>query len=130
MAKLGELTQLGQAIWLDFISRSLIASGEMQALVSSGVQGMTSNPAIFEKAISGSTDYDGDMQALARAGKDTDAIYEALAVKDIRSAADVLRPVYESTGGRDGYVSLEVSPFLARDTERTIAEARHLFEKD
>jgi transaldolase len=128
MAKLGELTKLGQAIWLDFISRSLIASGEMQALVSSGVQGMTSNQAIFEKAISGSADYDGDMQALARAGKDTDAIYEALAVKDIRAAADVLRPVYESTGGRDGYVSLEVSPFLARDTERTIAEARHLYE--
>jgi transaldolase len=128
MAQLNELAKLGQSIWLDFISRSLIASGEMQALVSSGVRGMTSNPAIFEKAISGSADYDADMQAMARAGKDTDAIYEALAVQDIRAAADVLRPVYDSTGGRDGFVSLEVSPFLARDTERTIAEARHLYE--
>jgi transaldolase len=128
MPKLGELARLGQAVWLDFISRSLITSGEMQTLVASGVQGMTSNPAIFEKAISGSADYDGDMQALAKAGKDTNAIYENLAIKDIRAAADVLRPVYESSGARDGYVSLEVSPFLARDTERTIAEARHLFE--
>jgi len=128
MAKLTELAKLGQAVWLDFISRSLITTGEMQTLVASGVQGMTSNPAIFEKAISGSADYDGDMQTLAREGKDTNAIYEALAIKDIRAAADVLRTVYEATRGRDGYVSLEVSPFLARDTERTIAEARHLFE--
>jgi transaldolase len=128
MADLSELARLGQSVWLDFISRPLITSGEMQTLVTSGVQGMTSNPAIFEKAISGSSDYDGDMQALARAGKDTDAIYEELAVKDIRAAADVLRPVYEATGARDGYVSLEVSPFLARDTARTITEARHLYE--
>jgi transaldolase len=128
MAKLSDLAQMGQSIWLDFISRSLIVSGQMQALVSSGVRGMTSNPAIFEKAISGATDYDADMQALARAGKGTEAIYEALAVQDIRAAADVLRPVYDSTGGRDGYVSLEVSPFLARDTAGTIAQARHLYE--
>jgi transaldolase len=128
MPKLTELARLGQSVWLDFISRSLIATGEMQTLVSAGVQGMTSNPAIFEKAISGSSDYDPDMQALAKAGKDTNAIYEELAVKDIRAAADILRPVYESTAGRDGYVSLEVSPFLARYTERTVSEARQLYE--
>ncbi len=128
MTQLSELAKLGQSVWLDFISRSLITTGEMQALVSAGVQGMTSNPAIFEKAISNSSDYDPDMQALSKAGKDTNAIYEELAVKDIRAAADILRPVYESTDARDGYVSLEVSPFLARDTERTVAEARQLYE--
>src|SRR5512143_212239 len=128
MPKLAELEKFGQAVWLDFISRSLIASGEMANLVASGVQGMTSNPAIFEKAIGGSSDYDAEMQRLAKAGKSADAIYETLAIKDIQSAADVLAPVYRSTHGRDGYVSLEVSPFLAKDTPRTVAEARHLFE--
>ncbi|MGE5256497.1 MAG: transaldolase [Hyphomicrobiales bacterium] len=128
MPKLAELEKLGQAVWLDFISRSLITSGEMANLVAAGVLGMTSNPAIFEKAIGGSSDYDAEMQVLAKAGKSADAIYETLAIKDIQSAADVLAPVYRSTGGRDGYVSLEVSPFLAKDTARTVAEARHLFE--
>jgi transaldolase len=100
----------------------------MATLVAQGVQGMTSNPAIFEKAIAGSADYDDEIQSLVKAGMSVDAIYETLAIKDIQMAADVLAPVYRSTGGRDGYVSLEVSPFLARDTERTTAEARRLFE--
>jgi transaldolase len=128
MPRLAELEKLGQAVWLDFISRSLITSGEMAYLVAAGVRGMTSNPAIFEKAIGGSPDYDAEIERLAKAGKAPDAIYETLAIKDIQSAADILAPVYRSTNGRDGYISLEVSPFLARETARTVAEARHLFE--
>lgn len=128
MPELSELEKLGQSVWLDFIRRSLITSGEMAAMVARGVQGMTSNPAIFEKAIAGSSDYDDEILSLVKAGMSVDAIYETLAVKDIQMAADVLAPVYRSTDGRDGYVSLEVSPFLARDTERTAAEARRLFE--
>jgi transaldolase len=128
MPKLAELETLGQSVWLDFIRRSLITSGEMAALVAQGVQGMTSNPAIFEKAIAGSADYDDEIQSLVKAGMSVDAIYETLAIKDIQMAADELASVYRSTGGRDGYVSLEVSPFLARDTDRTVAEARRLFE--
>jgi transaldolase len=128
MPELSELEKLGQSVWLDFIRRSLITSGEMAAMVARGVQGMTSNPAIFEKAIAGSSDYDDEILSLVKAGMSVDAIYETLAVKDIQMAADVLAPVYRSTDARDGYVSLEVSPFLARDTERTTAEARRLFE--
>jgi transaldolase len=128
MPKLSELVKLGQSVWLDFIRRSLITSGEMATLISQGVQGMTSNPAIFEKAIAGSSDYDDELQSLVTAGRSVEAIYEALAIKDIQMAADVLAPVYRASGGRDGYVSLEVSPFLARDTGRTAAEARRLFE--
>jgi transaldolase len=128
MPKLAELEKLGQSVWLDFIRRSLITSGEMAALVAQGVQGMTSNPAIFEKAIAGSSDYDDEIQSLVKAGMSVDAIYETLAIRDIQMAADELASVYRLTGGRDGYVSLEVSPFLARDTDRTVAEARRLFE--
>ena len=128
MPELAQLEKLGQSVWLDFIRRSLITSGEMATLVAQGVQGMTSNPAIFEKAIAGSADYDDEIQSLVKAGMSVDAIYETLAIKDLQMAADVLAPVYRSTGGRDGYVSLEVSPFLARDTERTTAEAKRLFE--
>jgi transaldolase len=128
MPELAQLEKLGQSVWLDFIRRSLITSGEMATLVSQGVQGMTSNPAIFEKAIAGSADYDDEIHSLVKPGMSVDAIYETLAIKDIQMAADVLAPVYRSTGGRDGYVSLEVSPFLARDTDRTTAEARRLFE--
>src|SRR5512136_444875 len=104
MPKLAELEKLGQSAWLDFIRRSLITSGEMAALVAQGVQGMTSNPAIFEKAIAGSSDYDDEIQSLVKARMSVDAIYETLAIKDIQMAADVLAAVYRSTGGRDGYV--------------------------
>ncbi len=127
MTKLHELTELGQSIWLDYISRSLIASGELQKLVDQGLRGVTSNPSIFEKAIAGSADYDEDLNRLVRDGKSVTEIYEDLAMADIRSAADVLRPVYEKSGGADGYVSLEVNPALAHDTMATIAEARRLF---
>ena len=127
MTKMHELAELGQSIWLDYISRSLIASGELQKLVDQGLRGVTSNPSIFEKAIAGSADYDEDLNRLVRDGKSVAEIYEDLAMADIRSAADILRPVYEKSGGADGYVSLEVNPALAHDTGATIAEARRLF---
>ncbi|HUV73776.1 MAG TPA: transaldolase family protein, partial [Anaerolineae bacterium] len=127
MNKLSELAELGQAVWLDYIRRSFITSGELQELVADGLAGVTSNPTIFEKAIAGSTDYDETLHELVDAGKDAQEIYEALVMDDIKQAADVLRPVYERTEGADGYVSLEARPALAHDTEGTIAEARHLF---
>ena len=127
MTKLHELANLGQAIWLDYIRRSFITSGELQALIDQGVRGLTSNPSIFEKAIAGSADYDADLRSLVEAGKSVGEIYESLVLDDIRRVADILRPVYDQTGGADGYVSLEVSPTLAHDTDGTIAEARRLF---
>ena len=127
MTKLHELTELGQSVWLDYISRSLMASGKLQELVDQGLRGVTSNPSIFEKAIAGSDDYDEDLNRLVRDGRSVAEIYENLAMSDIRRAADVLRPVYEKSGGADGYVSLEVNPALAHDTGATIAEARRLF---
>ncbi|MBE9472268.1 MAG: transaldolase, partial [Chloroflexi bacterium] len=127
MTKLHELANLGQAIWLDYIRRSFITSGELQALINQGVRGLTSNPSIFEKAIAGSADYDADLRPLVEAGKSVGEIYESLVLDDIRRVADILRPVYDQTGGADGYVSLEVSPTLAHDTDGTIAEARRLF---
>ncbi|WP_420632004.1 bifunctional transaldolase/phosoglucose isomerase [Candidatus Leptofilum sp.] len=127
MSKLRELFNLGQSIWYDNISRALLDSGAMQALIDNGVVGVTSNPSIFEKAIAKSSDYDGAIRELAQAGKSTNEIYEAMALEDIGEAADLFRPVYDKTGGLDGYISLEVSPTLARDTEGTIAEARRLF---
>lgn len=127
MSKLHELFQLGQSVWYDNISRAMLDSGEMQALIDDGVVGVTSNPSIFEKAIAKSSDYDREIRKLAQAGKSTNDIYEALALADIGRTADLLRPVYDKTNGQDGYVSLEVSPTLARDTAGTIAEARRLF---
>ncbi len=127
MTKIRDLADLGQAIWVDYIRRAFITSGELQALVDRGVQGVTSNPSIFEKAIAGSADYDDALEELVGASLAVDQIYEALAIDDIRSAADVLRPVYDATDGADGYVSLEVSPRLAHDTTGTVAEARRLF---
>ena len=127
MTKLHELAELGQAIWFDYISRSLVVSGELEELVDQGLRGVTSNPSIFEKAIDGSADYDEDLNRLVRAGRSVAEIYEDLAMADIRSAADILRPVYEKSKGADGFVSLEVNPALAHDTEATIAEARRLF---
>jgi transaldolase len=127
MTKLHELADLGQAIWLDYIRRSFITSGDLQALIDEGLRGVTSNPTIFEKAIAGSTDYDGGLHRLVEEGKTVEEIYEALTLDDIQRAADLLRPVYDQAGGADGYVSLEVSPTLAHDTEGTIAEARRFF---
>jgi len=127
MSKLHDLARLGQAVWLDYICRSLIVSGELQALIGKGVRGVTSNPTIFDRAISGSSDYDRDLGRLVAEDKSVDETYEALALEDIGGAADLLRPLYEATGGGDGYVSFEVDPKLADDTDRTITEARRLF---
>ncbi len=125
-----DLQKFGQSIWLDYIRRSLITSGELQRLMDEdGLRGITSNPSIFEKAISGSTDYADLLNSLkSRTDLDAKARYEILAIRDIQDAADILRPVYESTKRRDGYVSLEVSPYLARDTQGTIQEARALWK--
>lgn len=128
MTKLNKLHEMGQSVWFDFIRRSLITSGKLKELVDQGVKGVTSNPAIFEKAIAGSNDYDEDLKQLIKTDKSVDQIYEALAFEDITRATDVLKPVYESTNAKDGYVSLEVSPHLAYDTEKTISEAKRLFE--
>ncbi len=120
----------GQSVWLDFIRRSLIAGGELRRLVDEdALGGVTSNPAIFEKAIDGSNDYAAAIHDISEEdpGLPAKQVYERLAVKDIQDAADVLRPAYESTGTRDGYVSLEVSPDLANDTEGTVREAHHLW---
>ena len=127
MTKLDELANLGQSIWFDYIRRSFMTSGDLQALIDEGLRGITSNPTIFEKAIAGSNDYDEDLNRLTGEGKSVEEIYEALALDDIRRAADLLRPVYERTEGGDGYVSLEVNPGLAHDTGGTIAEAKRLF---
>lgn len=127
MAKLHTLARIGQAIWFDYIRRSLITSDEMQSLIDQGVRGVTSNPTIFEKAIAGSADYDEDIKALVKKGTSIEGIYENLALWDISHTADLFRPVYDRTGGLDGYVSIEVSPTLAYDTQKTIDEARRLY---
>ncbi len=122
--------QYGQSVWLDFIRRSLIAGGELERLVEDdGLGGVTSNPAIFEKAIDGSNDYAAAIEAITHEepGLPAKEVYERLAIKDIQDAADVLAPVYARTSRRDGYVSLEVSPDLANDTDGTLKEARHLW---
>ena len=124
-----ELQKLGQSVWLDYIRRDLITSGELRRLIDNdGLRGITSNPSIFEKAIAGSHDYTGFLDQLRAQGLSSGEIYERIAVRDIQDAADILLPVYKSTNRRDGYVSLEVSPTLARDTEGTIAEARRLWK--
>lgn len=127
MTKLHELAGLGQAVWFDYIRRSFLEAGDLKALVDQGVRGVTSNPSIFEKAIAGSADYDADLGRLVRQGLSVEELYEHLAIDDIRRAAKVLRRVYAETDGLDGYVSLEVSPALAHDTEGTVAQARRLF---
>ncbi|MCE5275219.1 MAG: transaldolase, partial [Deltaproteobacteria bacterium] len=128
MEKLHDLAGLGQAIWFDYIQRSLITSGELQALIDKGIRGVTSNPTIFEKAIAGSRDYDDDLKRLSANGRSVDEIYEELVLWDISHTADLFRPVYDRTAGLDGFVSLEVSPRLAYDTANTITEARRLFK--
>ncbi len=129
MNPVAALTAEGQSVWLDFIRRSLLDSGELAELIRQGVRGVTSNPSIFEKAIAGSDDYDEDIEAIlaAEPGIGSLALYERLAVEDIQRAADELRALYDETGGGDGYVSFEVSPHLADDTPGTIADAKRLW---
>ena len=127
---LKELLDYGQAMWFDYIRRDLFTSGKLKSLISDdGLRGMTSNPAIFEKAIADSNLYDDILASLAsRKDLNTTARYEQIAIRDIQDAADTLRPVYDESNFRDGYVSLEVSPFLARKTQETIDEARRLWK--
>jgi transaldolase/glucose-6-phosphate isomerase len=126
---LKQLNDCGQAPWLDFLLRSFTAKGELKAMIErDGLKGVTSNPSIFQKAIGESDDYADDMKAfLGKADHSIVEIYEHLAVADIKAAADVLKPVYDETGARNGYVSLECSPYLANDTEATVKEAQHLW---
>ncbi len=131
MNSLKALQEQGQSVWFDYIKRSLMESGELKRLVEDdGVRGVTSNPTIFEKAISGSSDYDEGIRAALKAEPcvSEEALFEQVAVPDIRMAADVLRGVYDDSGRADGFVSMEVSPRLARDTAGTVAEARRLWE--
>jgi transaldolase/glucose-6-phosphate isomerase len=125
---LRKLESCGQSLWMDYLRRGMLKSGELKRRIAEdGLAGITSNPSIFEKAIAGSHDYDESIRVLALEGRNEAEIYQALTVDDIREAADDFRGVYEKTAGGDGFVSLEVSPHLARDTEGTIAEARRLW---
>jgi transaldolase len=123
------IQEFGQSIWQDDLRREMILSGELQQLIEKdGISGLTSNPAIFQKAIAGSPEYDSDISTFARQGKTVQEIYEALTVGDVQLAADLFRPLYDRSKGRDGFVSLEVNPHLAHDTDATIAEARRLWQ--
>jgi transaldolase len=127
---LAQLSKLGQSPWYDQMTRSLVTQGTLKKMIQEdGLRGLTSNPTIFEKAISGSKDYEDELRELVAKGCGVDQIYDALVVQDIGSAADVFLPVYEQTQGEDGFCSLEVSPLLARDTAATIQEARRLFSE-
>ncbi len=125
------LAKFGQSVWLDYIRRDLLTTGELKRLIQKdGLRGMTSNPSIFEKAITGSTDYEQILKELEkREDLDASGRYEQIAIKDIQDAADTLRPVYDQTKKRDGYVSLEVSPYLAHETQETLQEARRLWKR-
>src|SRR5919199_6903552 len=128
--RLAALTEAGTSVWLDQIRRSMIEGGELQRLIDEySLRGVTSNPAIFEKAILGSSDYDDQIVELAEGGKDAREIYDEIAVQDVQMGADVLRGVYDETGGLDGYVSLEVGPEAAHDTEETLRQARDYWKR-
>lgn len=128
MNSLQQLHTYGQSPYLDDLRRNLVASGELKRLIDDGVRGLTSNPAIFEKAIAQSNDYDEAIRELVKQGKNVEEIYRTLTVEDVQGAADLFRPLYDGTGGNDGFVSYEVSPELATDTEATLAEARELWK--
>ena len=128
--RLAALTAAGTSVWLDQIGRQLIDSGELERLrEEDSLRGVTSNPTIFNQAILGTDDYDDQLAELARQGADTRSIYQALAIRDIQAACDVLRPVYDATDAHDGYVSFEVDPDLAFDTDRTMEQAREYWER-
>ncbi|HEY7895817.1 MAG TPA: transaldolase [Gemmatimonadaceae bacterium] len=128
-SKMMALLALGQSVWLDYLRRDMIQSGDLAARVADGLRGMTSNPSIFESAIGGSKDYDAALTGPAMRGKSDMDAFEAIAVEDVRMAADVFRTVYDSTDGADGFVSIEVSPRLARDTQGSLDEARRLWRE-
>ncbi|HEV3156881.1 MAG TPA: bifunctional transaldolase/phosoglucose isomerase [Candidatus Baltobacteraceae bacterium] len=125
--QLNQLAECGQSIWIDYIRRNMFSSGELQKLIDLGLRGMTSNPTIFEKAISGGTDYDEQLQRIAGTSDDPNIIFEALAIEDIRNALDAFRPLFDASQRSDGFVSLEVSPLLSDDTAGTVAAAKRLW---
>ena len=128
--KVKQIHSFGQSIWLDFIDRAIISSGKLKSLIDvDGVRGVTSNPAIFEKAITSSSDYDNDIRTLADGDKTNEEIFFGLAVTDIQNATKLFEGVYDESKGEDGYVSLEVSPFLALDAEGTAKQAEELWKK-
>ncbi|MGE5644092.1 MAG: transaldolase, partial [Byssovorax cruenta] len=128
MDPISKLTQLGQSLWYDNIQRKILENGEFQAMIDRGeIRGVTSNPTIFNNAIAKSTDYDAALKSMAWAGWDAEKIFWQLAVEDIREACDAFAPLYEETNGGDGYVSIEVSPFVAADAEKTVAQAEQLW---
>ena len=129
MSKFDELFEQGQSVWFDYIRRDMLTGGELAELVGEGIRGLTSNPTIFQKAIASSDQYDAQIREVLADDPDASAgaIFEALAVNDIQAAADVLRSVYDTSGRADGYVSLEVSPHLAHDTDGTVADAKRLW---
>ena len=129
MAKIRDFVALGQSIWLDNLRRTLITSGELQELIDQGLGGVTSNPTIFEKAIDGSSDYNEELRRLVKEGKSPQQILEALMIEDVGRAADLLRPLYNSSKGKDGYVSIEVNPEISDNTEAMIAEAQRFHSK-
>ncbi|MDX2232622.1 MAG: transaldolase [Leptolyngbyaceae cyanobacterium bins.349] len=125
-----EIKDLGQSIWMDNLTRDLVKSGELKSMIETrGLRGITSNPAIFEKAIAGNKMYDADIEAGIKAGKSVQDIYESLVFDDIRNACDIFRPIYDESQGLDGYISIEVPPTIAHDTEKTIAEARRYYRE-
>lgn len=129
MNHIKQIQDFGQRIWLDFFDRGILNSGKLKKMIEEdGIGGVTSNPSIFEKAISSSSDYDEDIRSLIQTKRSNDVIFFSLAVKDIKRAADLFKPVYRKTDGLDGFVSIEVSPHLAHDTEKTIKQARELWK--
>lgn len=130
MNPLNKIQQHGQSIWLDLLDRNIMDSGKLQSLIDDDdLRGLTSNPSIFEKAISGSADYDDDIAKLSKNEDNNSAIFFDMAIADIQRAADIFKPVFDKTEGKDGFVSLEVSPYLALDTDGTIEQARELWKK-
>ncbi len=129
MTIFNDIHQAGTSVWFDFIRRDLLEDGGLAGLVTEGIRGVTSNPSIFQKAIADSTEYDDDIREALEAEPDCSVndLYESFAIEDIRAAADILRSVYDESDGADGFVSLEVSPLLASDTEATVSEARRLW---
>lgn len=128
MNNIQKLAELGQSIWIDNIQRKMLTGGGLQAMINEGLLGMTSNPTIFERAIGSSSDYDEAMRPLIAAGATAEQIFDALTIEDVGLAADIFRPVFDRTRGKDGYVSIEVSPKLAHDTASTLADARRLWQ--
>ena len=129
VTQLQRLLEVGQSPWYDDIHRGLVSSGRLQELIKMGIRGATVNPTIFQKAVEGSADYDDEIKGLLAQGLEPPQIYERLLIEDVRSAADFFRPIYDDTGGLDGFVSIEVSPYLAHDTRGTVEEARRFFRE-